>query len=1046
METLLVGVHRSHSCAPRLKAINGLNRAKTNAIAQQICAEPIPMKRTPLSAGLSSASLFLGLLLSVSTPGQDTPYTEVDRGLHHRVWERTQYELSPSGQPVPKVHRYVELATGMYRLASGQFVEASDTIEPFPGGAIARQGQHSVIFANNLATPGAIHLQAPDGKEFKSHILGLGYLETTTGKHVLFAEIKDCQGVIDANAPNRILYRDAMSDVSASVAYTYTRDGLEQDILIEPGSQPLPTPEDFQLNRAATFLTVITEFIDPPVPGITPVSRVSLDGQAQPDSFLDFGAMKIGHGRALFLGTTPDARPVPVTKQWLEIDKRHLLLEQVPVPAFEKELNLLNQSGTASLGTKTKTTRLAASKGLQLPPPRRAHNSEKPMLLAKVTPPRNALLLDYPITLTSATNFTFAAGTTYSISGTVNLAGVTTVEGGAVLKFPVSASASIVTTNLVSLTRPYCPVIVTASTDSNYGESVSGGGINGYYGKTAFDLSGASTPQVLSNFRFCYLSNAVAGANITLNDAQVINCKSIFASGSTQPTLNNVLAYRTHTLLANSAATTLTASHLTAHFCTNLLANTSGTLRLTNSLMVCVTNWQCANTYTNAAAFLNSDTGVFQTAGGGRHYLAPDSPYRNAGTTNINTNVLASIRTKTTYPPIVFSNVTLSADMTFYPQAQRDTDQPDIGAEYDPIDVVFGGVTANSNLTFTAGTVAGWFRTSSGWNHAGHGIHLGDGTTATFDGRAESPACWVRSCAAQEGGTGYWEGGYGPGGITGWTTPSFAQAPRLNMRFTKCSTGGDLTSPFRDDWGYLVVNASHSEFNAPGLGGYMIALNFTNCLFERVPIWTQWDDNGVDRTNNAIRLRNCTLRGGSLSLSRVCNYSPAKWPPWLVRDTILDGTTVSLNDGAGGAASVTDFNYNAFLSGAPRLTPNGANDVLVTGSFNWQSSWLSRYYLPSNSPVIDQGSATANLVGLYHFTSQVPQTKEQSSQVDIGFHLVATDSSGKPIDSDGDGYPDYQEDLDGDSAVDSGETDWQSATDSGLRVWITQPKRNSNLP
>ena len=975
-------------------------------------------------------------------PDQDTPYNVTERGLHHRILERTQYELSPSGQPVPKVHRYVELATGMHRLVNGQFVEASDTIEPFPGGAIARQGQHSVIFANNLATSGAIHLQAPDGKEFKSHILGLGYLDTTTGKHVLFAEIKDCQGAIDANSPNQILYPDAFTDLKGSVRYTYTIFGLEQDVLLE---QAPPPPEYFQLSAETSMLTVITEFIDPPVPGITPLSRISDVGQAQTDSFLDFGAMKIGHGRALFLGTTPDARPVPVNKQWLEIDKRHLLLEQVPVPAFEKELNLLNQSQTASLGTKTKTTRLAAykaSKGLQLPPPRRAHNPETPMLLARVTPPEKALLLDYPITLTSATNFTFAAGTTYSIVGAVNLSGVTTAEGGAVLKFPVSGSASIVTTNLVSLTRPYCPVIVTASTDANYGESVSGGSISGYYGKIAFDLSGASTPQTLSNFRFCYLSNALAGANITFNDAQFINCKTLFASGSTQPTLNNVLAYRTHTLLGNSAATTLTASHLTAHFCTNLLANTSGTLRLTNSLMVCVTNWQCANTYTNAAIFLNSDAGVFQTVGGGRHYLAPDSPYRNAGTTNINTNVLASIRTKTTYPPVVFSNVTLSADLTLSPQAQRDTDQPDIGAEYDPLDWVFGGVTANSNLTFTAGTAVGWFRTASGWYHTGHGIHLGDGTVATFDGRAEAPAWWVRTCAAQEGGTGFWEGGYGPGGITGWTVPSFAQAPRLNMRFTKCSTGTDFTGPFRDDNGYLVVNASHCEFYLPGIGGYMIALNFTNCLFERVPIWTQWDDNGVDRTNNAIRLRNCTLRGGSVGLQRVCNYSPAKWPPWLIRDTILDGTTVSLSDGAGGAASVTDFNYNAFLSGAPRLTPNGANDVLVTGSFNWQSSWFGNYYLPSNSPVIDRGSATANLLALYQFTTQVTQTREQNSQVDIGFHFVATDTSGKPIDTDGDGYSDVQEDINGDGVATGDPTSWINynspnglASGAGLQVF-----------
>jgi len=30
--------------------------------------------------------------------------------------------------------------------------------------------------------------------------------------------------------------------------------------------------------------------------------------------------------------------------------------------------------------------------------------------------------------------------------------------------------------------------------------------------------------------------------------------------------------------------------------------------------------------------------------------------------------------------------------------------------------------------------------------------------------------------------------------------------------------------------------------------------------------------------------------------------------------------------------------------------------------------------------------------------------------------------------------------------VNTGETDWQSANDLGLKVWITEPKSNSNLP
>jgi hypothetical protein len=47
-----------------------------------------------------------------------------------------------------------------------------------------------------------------------------------------------------------------------------------------------------------------------------------------------------------------------------------------------------------------------------------------------------------------------------------------------------------------------------------------------------------------------------------------------------------------------------------------------------------------------------------------------------------------------------------------------------------------------------------------------------------------------------------------------------------------------------------------------------------------------------------------------------------------------------------------------------------------------------------------------------------------------------------PADADNDGQPDYLEDRNGNGAVDSGETDWRSASDIGLKVRITQPRAN----
>jgi hypothetical protein len=74
------------------------------------------------------------------------------------------------------------------------------------------------------------------------------------------------------------------------------------------------------------------------------------------------------------------------------------------------------------------------------------------------------------------------------------------------------------------------------------------------------------------------------------------------------------------------------------------------------------------------------------------------------------------------------------------------------------------------------------------------------------------------------------------------------------------------------------------------------------------------------------------------------------------------------------------------------------------------------------------------------------EIKETNSTVSIGFHYVATDASGNPLDSNGDGIPDYLSDANGNGVVDSGEIGWNIVGDLGLKVLITQPRNNSIIP
>jgi hypothetical protein len=107
--------------------------------------------------------------------------------------------------------------------------------------------------------------------------------------------------------------------------------------------------------------------------------------------------------------------------------------------------------------------------------------------------------------------------------------------------------------------------------------------------------------------------------------------------------------------------------------------------------------------------------------------------------------------------------------------------------------------------------------------------------------------------------------------------------------------------------------------------------------------------------------------------------------------------------------------------------------------------------LPTNSPVINAGDLTADQFGLYHFTVTTNEVKETNSVVDIGYHYVAVDGNGDPLDSNGDGIPDYLEDANGDGIYDSGDpANWLSGGTAtftnGMSVLILEPKPTSQIP
>lgn len=129
---------------------------------------------------------------TVTTVPAPTPYTVVFRDANSRVWERTTYELSPSGQVIPQVHSYKEVATGLCYPGPNGWLDSQEQINVLPdGSAAATNGQHQAYFPADIYN-GVITLVTPDGLQLESQPIGLSYDDGTNT--VLIAELTNSVG------------------------------------------------------------------------------------------------------------------------------------------------------------------------------------------------------------------------------------------------------------------------------------------------------------------------------------------------------------------------------------------------------------------------------------------------------------------------------------------------------------------------------------------------------------------------------------------------------------------------------------------------------------------------------------------------------------------------------------------------------------------------------------------------------------------------------------------------------------------------------------
>ena len=640
----------------------------------------------------------------MSTPSD---YVCVERGPHSKIWQRAVLHTNQSGVVRTNLQSYTELATGLCYLQDGQYVDSVEEVDPMASGAKAIQGRHRVHWAANANSPdGAMTLTTPDAKRLSSTVFGLAYYDVATGSNAAITRLQDCNGSIVA--PNQVVYADAFSNLTADVQYTYSKAGLSQDIVLR---QSPPAPDRYGLSDETTILQVYTEFFNPPQPEMTAVTN----GNVSDDPVLDFGDMKMGMGQALFLkGQDAPVTAGMVSKQWIWVDDRTFLIEAIPFRDISNQLQELPQASNLKPGRGSVRRMVFMESN-----PSRPGGSAKvgrPMKLARAETTQPRLMLDYEL-LSSTTNLTLQGDTTYLVTGAVNVSGTAIIEGGTVVKSTNNGAPFILATNIICETGPYRPGVFTSMNDNSVGSEISGSTgapSRGPANCLEFGSSGTNS-FVFSHLRFSYanfglqVAMASIGSNpIEIWDCQFINCWYAVYDFAAYSGSNPGFPVNVYNVLFSECINGLYGTDIESGYVSfsvnNVTADQVGTFvggatnlcYATNSLFTATgtSGIDPTSCYTNA-----SSNGVYQTVGAGNYYLANGTNNHGAGTTNIDPALLADLQTKTTYPPILYSNTTIATNI-FTPQAERNTGTPDLGYHYDPIDyLICGSTIGNTNLT-----------------------------------------------------------------------------------------------------------------------------------------------------------------------------------------------------------------------------------------------------------------------------------------------------------------------------------------------------------
>ena len=733
-----------------------------------------------------------------------------------------------------------------------------------------------------------------------------------------------------------------------------------------------------------------------------------------------------------------------MVKEWVQQpDGRRFLVEAVPVQQIDGALDTLpSKPGGAGLPPVRRSSReqlwASATKPRrtndQTDRMRRLDRSVDSALIQHLGRP--GLVLDYLSVTSGTTNQVFRGDVMYWVSGSVVLYGTTTFEPGAVIKFDPSSSAGIeIRDGLSWLANPLMPVTLTARDDSGFGETAPGQTTpltHAGYAGSGLRINGPTT-TLINGLRVRNLRRGVeyvTGTGHTLRHAQFVDVgEAIRLTGGTAVAAQNLLVTRASTgVFGGTGNATAVVEHATVDGADRLAVSgvfaNSAAITVRNSILNRVTNG-LSGSYTGGSHTVETSlgAGLFQTLRGGAHYLPAESPHRDTGTASVDSALTTDLRVMTTEAPQeLVGEISLSTVLR--PIVALDSGTLDRGFHYARIDYAASGVTVtNATLTLTNGVRLA--------TYGSVGMNLRSGAVFRSGGSPNQLNWFTRLALVQEETTAE------PGSLSLLSSLGGSPVPRVEMRFTGFGAGAETTTRRR------LLTAE---------GSSVVVWTMKDCA-----LWNQrfstyayssglsltWENNRWHRasvdlyqealpgyTSFTLNAHNNLWIAGAVTLNSGINGT------WTLRDNLFDGSTNSQPGGTSWTASNNGYRGASSFGGSNNRTPSLAD---------YQNGPLGTNYYPTSganlSNLFAVGFRTGTTAGLFHHTLRTDLAAVGTNLVSIGFHYLRTSAGGVPLDSDGDGIPDWMEDANGDGSFQSAnETDWAKSpngtTDAmGLQVF-----------